>query len=154
MTSTARMVVTGGAGFIGSHMCDALVERGHDVTCVDNLAGTRGSFANVAHLLSHPRFQLVTDDVVTWAQGADLGGVRCVFHLAASKMSVCEADPELDLAVNALGTLRLARAAAAAGVGKFVLSSTGSVFGETERRHGEDVPKDPVSYYGVSKLAG
>jgi UDP-glucose 4-epimerase len=122
------------------------------VTCVDNLVGTGGSTRNVDQLLTHPRFELVTDDLLEWAECAQLGTVDCIFHLAASKNSVCMADPERDLAVNALGTLRLLRAAARDGVRKFVHSSTGSVFGETERRHSDDVPMLPVSYYGVSKL--
>jgi UDP-glucose 4-epimerase len=151
---TAQVVVTGGAGFIGSHLCDALIAGGESVICVDNLVGTGGSTRNVEHLLGHPRFALVAEDVVQWAEGARLGGVGCIFHLAAAKNSVCIADPERDLAVNALGTLRLVRAAARDGVRKLVHSSTGSVFGETDERHGEDAPKRPVSYYGISKLAG
>lgn len=148
------MVVTGGAGFIGSHLCDALLARGHRVLCVDNLVGTGGSTRNVAHLLGHPRFELVTEDVVAWAERASLHDVACVFHLAASKNAVCMADPERDLAVNALGTLRLVRAAARDGVGRFVHSSTGSVVGETPGRHDAGSATSPVSYYGVSKLAG
>ena len=149
-----HVVVTGGAGFIGSHLCDALIARGERVTCVDNLVGTGGSTRNVEHLLRHPRFELVTEDVLEWTDRVRLGGVGCIFHLAASKNGVCMDDPERDLAVNALGTLKLVRAAARDGVRKLVHSSTGSVFGETDRRHTEDVPKLPVSYYGVSKLAG
>jgi UDP-glucose 4-epimerase len=148
------VIVTGGAGFIGSHLCDALLARGHHVTCVDNLAGTAGTTRNVEHLLAHPRFRLVREDVLGWAGPGELAGVDCVFNLAASKNGVCMADPERDLAVNGLGTLRLLRAAAGAGVRKFVHASTGSVFGEAGRRHGEDTPRRPVSYYGVSKLAG
>jgi UDP-glucose 4-epimerase len=140
-----RALVTGGAGFIGSHLCDALLERGHEVTCVDNLVGSGGSTRNVAHLDGHPSFRLVTEDFVEWVTRADLRGTDCIFHLAASKNSVCRADPERDLLVNALGTLRLARAAQEAGVRKLVHASTGSVFGEVGT---------PVSYYGVSKLAG
>jgi UDP-glucose 4-epimerase len=144
--------VTGGAGFIGSHLCDALLERGQDVVCVDDLVGTGGTTRNVEHLLDDPRFELVTEDVVEWATGG-LAGVDCLFHLAASKNSVCREDPERDLAVNALGTLRLLRAAARDGVAKVVHASTGSVFGESGRRHGVDTPTRPVGYYGVSKLA-
>jgi UDP-glucose 4-epimerase len=147
-----QVVVTGGAGFIGSHLCDALVAHGRHVTCVDNLAGTGGSTRNVGHLLGGPRFELVTEDVLRWSQDASLVGVDCVFHLAASKNSVCMADPERDLAVNALATLRLARAAARDGVRRFVHSSTGSVLGEAGRDG--DGGGGPVSYYGASKLAG
>ena len=54
-----RVLVTGGAGFLGSHLCDRLIERGHDVLCVDNFY--TGNKANVQHLLDHPRFELDGD---------------------------------------------------------------------------------------------
>src|SRR5262245_59252450 len=81
------VVVTGGAGFIGSHLCEALLESDHAVMCVDNLIGTSGTTRNVDHLLGHPRFQLRTENVLDWAECADLSGVSCIFHLAASKHS-------------------------------------------------------------------
>jgi UDP-glucose 4-epimerase len=149
-----RVVLTGGAGFIGSHLCDALLDLENTVTCVDNLVGTKGSTRNVAHVLDHPRFRLVTENVLDWAERTDLTGVDCVFHLAASKNSVALGDPENDLTVNALGTLRLLLRAARDGVSRFVHASTGSVFGDTSRTHVEDGPKQPVSVYGISKLAG
>jgi UDP-glucose 4-epimerase len=154
MPRGSRIVVTGGAGFIGSHLCDALLARGHEVQCVDTLVGSGGTTRNVDHLLSDRRFSLVVDDVRDWAPRADLVGVEAVFHLAASKNSVSLADPELDLDVNALGTLRVAHAAARGGVRKLVHSSTGSVIGETPETHEDASPTRPVSYYGVSKLAG
>jgi UDP-glucose 4-epimerase len=148
-----HVVVTGGAGFIGSHLCDALLARGDTVTCVDNLVGSRTT-RNVEHLLHHPRFELDARSVLDWAEHCDLSGVGCIFHQAASKSSVSLADPEHDLSVNALGTLRVLLKAAHAGVGRFVHASTGSVFGETDAAHTEDTPKEPVSLYGISKLAG
>jgi UDP-glucose 4-epimerase len=149
-----HVVVTGGAGFIGSHLCDALIERDNHVTCVDNLVGTGGSKRNVEHLVGDPRFELVTEGVLDWANRADLGGIDCVFHQAASKNAVALDDPELDLAVNGLATLRLLLCAVRDGVRKFVHASTGSVFGETNERHVEGGAKRPVSLYGVSKQAG
>ena len=149
-----NIVVTGGAGFIGSHLCEALLDRGDRVTCVDNLVGTGGIPRTVEQLLDHPRFVLVTEDVVDWAAQADLTRTACVFHQAASKNTVCREDPERDLLVNALGALRVARAAARDGVPKLVHASTGSVFGEAATASAEVEPGRPVSYYGVSKLAG
>jgi UDP-glucose 4-epimerase len=148
------VVVTGGAGFIGSHLCDALLARGDQVTCVDNLIGTRGSTRNVDHLLEQPGFRLEVEDVLEWAGTARLRGVDSIFHQAASKNSVALEDPERDLRTNALATLRLLSAAARQGVRRFIHASTGSVFGETTARHTEDAPKHPVSLYGISKLAG
>jgi UDP-glucose 4-epimerase len=149
-----HVVLTGGAGFIGSHLCDALLDRDNTVTCVDNLVGTAGSTRNVAHVLDDPRFRLVTEDVLDWADRTELTGVDCVFHLAASKNSVALSDPENDLTVNALGTLRLLLRAARDGVSKFVHASTGSVFGDTSREHVEDGPKQPVSVYAAPSKDG
>jgi UDP-glucose 4-epimerase len=148
-----RVLVTGGAGFVGSHLCDALVSGGAEVVCVDNLVGSGGSSRNIDHLGANRNFHLVDMDVVDWAKTADLRGIDCVFHQAASKNTVCMDDPERDLEVNALATLRLLRAANTAGTRKFIHASTGSVFGELLRRQDEDHPRDPVSFYGVSKMA-
>ena len=59
--ASKRMLVTGGAGFLGSHLCDRLIEQGHDVLCVDNFF--TGTKRNVEHLLDHPRFELMRPDV-------------------------------------------------------------------------------------------
>ncbi len=146
--------MTGGAGFIGSHLCDALVSRGDRVVCVDNFVGTHGSKRNIDHLLHHERFEFVNEDLVEWAATADLSGIDTVFHQAASKNTVSIADPELDLTVNALGTQRMLRAAVRGKVRKFVHGSTGSVFGALRDYQDEEHPKNPRSFYGVSKLAG
>lgn len=127
-----RALVTGGAGFIGSHLVDALVERGDEVTFVDNLVG------GTRHYNLGAAFRFT--DILDWASPARLRGFDVVFHLAASKATVCLEDPERDLLTNALGTLRLARAAADAGC-TFVHASTGSV-------------TDVASFYGASKAAG
>jgi UDP-glucose 4-epimerase len=147
------MVVTGGAGFIGSRLCEALLDRGDRVTCVDSVVGTDGTTRNVDHILDDPSFVLVNEDVLTWAEDVILRDVDCIFHLAASKKSASNDDPERDLAVNALGTLRLLHAAVRDGPRKLVHASTGSVIGEADRRHTADLPSLPVSYYGASKLA-
>src|SRR4051812_45559278 len=94
-----KAVVTGGAGFVGSHLCDALIDRKCEVVCVDNLVGSRGSTRNIDHLIGEPGFTFVDESIVDWAPAADLAGVDCIFHQAASKMTVCLENPELDLTV-------------------------------------------------------
>jgi len=152
-SSGRRVVVTGGAGFIGSHLCDALIERGDEVCCVDSLVGTDNSTRNIGHLLAHPRFRFIDDDILWWVRRARVHDVDCIFHQAASKGSVCGEDPGRDLRVNAAGTLRLLELAQAQGVRKFVHASTGSVYGTTEGVRSLATPLRPVSFYGVSKLA-
>jgi UDP-glucose 4-epimerase len=149
-----RVVVTGGAGFIGSHLCDALLELEADVLCIDSLVVTGGEPRNVEHLLNRRGFTLARADVVDWATVADLAGVACVFHLAASKNAVAHEDPELDLRVNSLGTLRLLLVARRDRVPIFVHASTASVYGDTSREGQPRSATRPPSLYGVSKLAG
>src|SRR5689334_16987906 len=78
-----KALITGGAGFIGSHLADALLAEGHAVTAIDNLS--TGSRRNVEHLLARPEFELVVDDVLSEARTAELvSRADVVFHLAAA----------------------------------------------------------------------
>jgi UDP-glucose 4-epimerase len=148
------VLVTGGAGFIGSHLVDRLVELGARVTVLDNLSfGRRENVNPAANLLEH--------DVTDYSQvKKDVGGKELVIHLAASattkESSMGWKDPLYDYRVNALGTLHLLRAVAElADRPRIVYASTAAVYGIPER-----VPVDeshatrPISPYGVSKLAG
>jgi len=155
MLTGRKVIVTGGAGFIGSHLSERLVEIGADVICLDDLSA--GKRSNVAHLEGHNNFHFAQASVCDSDAAMDrlFEGVDTVFHNAASKKNVCLIDPLKDLEVNAGGALNLLQKAMAHGVRKFVQASTGSVYGEpqifpTDERH----PFEPVSYYGVSKLAG
>lgn len=154
LASGKMCVVIGGAGFIGSHLCDALVERGIKTVCVDNLVGTAGSTRNIDHLSSYKNFDFVEADLLDWVSEEALKGTSVVFNQAASKNTVSLEKPERDLEVNGLGVLRLLRASNAAGVSRVVHASSGSVFGDLMRRQDEDHPTRPVSFYGVSKLSG
>ena len=150
-----NVLVTGGAGFIGSHLTERLVELGADVICLDDLSA--GKRSNVAHLERRPNFRFVEASVCD--SGPDMDslfvGLDTVFHNAASKKNVCLIDPHRDLEVNAGGTLNLLQKAREHGVRKFVHASTGSVYGEPQLfPTTESHPFEPVSYYGVSKLAG
>lgn len=150
-----KVIVTGGAGFIGSHICEELIPLGADVYCLDNFsAGKRG---NVAFMESAPNFHIVAKDVCDNDAEMELlfDGADIVFNNAASKKNICLHNPQKDLDINAGGTLNLLELSMKHGVGKFIHASTGSVYGEpqifpTDETH----PLEPVSYYGVSKLAG
>ena len=136
-----RILVTGGAGFVGSHLCDALVERGDDVVCLDNLA--TGTPANVAHLEGHPRFSLLVADVCEPQEWHDtVGPVDAVAHLA------CPASPQ-DYFRLALQTLDIGSrgsksvlALAERWGARVLLASTSEVYGEPQ------VHPQPEGYWG------
>jgi UDP-glucose 4-epimerase len=149
-----KAVVTGGAGFIGSHIVEALVDLGVEVLSIDNYLA--GKHENLEHLSGRPNFREIECDVTdreTLEQYFE--GVEVVFHNAASKKTVCLRDPRRDLEINAEGTFNMLELSRAYGVKKFVHASTGSVYGEAIY-----FPQDekhslvPTSFYGVSKLAG
>jgi UDP-glucose 4-epimerase len=149
-----RALVTGGAGFIGSHLVEELVNLGVDTISIDNYFA--GKHENLAHLKNFPNFHEVECDV-TDLQELDrlLPGVEVIFHEAASKKTICMRDPQKDLQINGGGTLNLLQLAVKHGVKKFVHASTGSVYGEPQfTPQNETHPLNPTSYYGVSKLAG
>jgi UDP-glucose 4-epimerase len=147
-----KIVVTGGAGFIGSHLADAFVGAGHDVTVIDNLSS--GDRAQVPAAASFHEADIRSDEAVR-AIEREKPDVLC-HHAAQMNVRRSVEDPAYDAEVNVLGTLRLLEAAHKAGT-KTVLfaSSGGTVYGETERF---PIPEEeatvPVCPYGVSKLTG
>jgi len=150
----SKALVTGGAGFVGSHICEELIKKDIETICIDNFVA--GKMENIKHLQSNKKFSWFDADVSHFSMIFDLfQGVDVVFHQAASKCTVCMVDPNLDLNVNALGTYNVLECSRRHGVSKIVHASTGSVYGE-----GVDFPQsethtlNPVSFYGVSKLAG
>ena len=149
-----KAMVTGGAGVIGSHLCETLVNTGVDVVSIDNYVA--GRHENVAHLKSFKNFQEVDCDVCDFESlKKHFDGVDVVFHNAAAKKNVSLADPRKDLAVNAGGTFNVLELSKTNKVKKFVHASTGSVYGEPiQFPQTEDHPLNPRSFYGVSKLAG
>jgi UDP-glucose 4-epimerase len=151
----ASVLVTGGAGFIGSHLVDTLLARGAArVTVLDNLVN--GSDANLAHLADEPRFRLIEGDIRDdEAVASALDDVDTVFHLACLGVRHSLHDPAENHDVNASGTLRMLTHALRLGVGRFVYVSTSEVFGTAQyapmdERH----PTWPETVYGGSKLAG
>lgn len=145
-----KALVTGGAGFIGSHICERLVNMGIEVVSLDNYSAGRDKNLQTISC-EKVKGDILDENMVEHL----MKGVDVVFHNAASKKIVCSADPKRDLAVNAEGTLILLAAALKHGVKKFVHASTGSVYGKPFYfPQDEDHPTRPISYYGVSKLAG
>lgn len=150
-----KVLVTGGAGFIGSHVCEELLKVGAKVVALDDMSA--GRQANVRIFEGHPNYTFVKGSVCDNDKRMHeiFDGLDTVFHNAASKKNICLHDPQKDLTVNAGGALNLLLLAKEHGTRKFVHASTGSVYGEptvfpTDETH----PLRPVSYYGVSKLAG
>jgi nucleoside-diphosphate-sugar epimerase len=125
-----QILVTGGAGFIGSHLCDTLLDAGHTVTCLDNYL--TGSPANVAHLQGHPRFRLVEHDVSQPYAGPGSEDCEAVFHLASPASPVGYRTYSIEtLLVNAVGTIHLLRLATERGA-KFLVTSTSEVYGDPQ----------------------
>jgi UDP-glucose 4-epimerase len=144
-----RVVVTGGAGFIGSHVVDALVARGDEVAVVDSLAtGKRENVADRAALhvqdIREPLDELF-DEVRPEA----------VFHLAAqADVRVAVDRPVEDAEANVIGTIRVLEAARRHGAQVVFSSTGGAIYGECTEPAREDAPLTPLSPYGASKLAG
>ncbi|MEY4724802.1 MAG: hypothetical protein RL043_951 [Pseudomonadota bacterium] len=134
--TSKRILVTGGAGFLGSHLCDRLIDQGHDVLCVDNFF--TGSKRNVSHLLDHPRFELMRHDV-TFPLYVE---VDEIYNLACPASPVhYQHDPvqttktSVHGAINMLGLAKRVRA-------KILQASTSEVYGDPE------VHPQPESYWG------
>jgi UDP-glucose 4-epimerase len=136
--------VTGGAGFIGSHLVDALLARGDEVTVVDDLSTGRRDFVD-------PAARLVVHDVrEPFEAHADV-----VFHLAAqADVGTSVERPAFDAEVNVVGTVNVLEAARAAGAALVFASTGGAIYGDVEAPAPEDAPLRPVSPYGLAKLAG
>jgi UDP-glucose 4-epimerase len=151
-----RTVVTGGAGFIGSNVVDALVERGDEVTVVDNLS--TGRRENLEQALASGARLVEADmrDGEAIRDVCDQARPEVVFHLGAQidvRRSV--ADPAFDASVNVIGTINMLAASHAAGARRFVNSSTGgAIYGEGRVIPApESHPQEPEAGYGQSKLA-
>ncbi|HEY4372653.1 MAG TPA: SDR family NAD(P)-dependent oxidoreductase [Burkholderiales bacterium] len=151
-----KILVTGGAGFIGSHLCDALLARGWEVWALDNL--WLGRERNIAHLAGNPKFHFVRLDLLERESLAALfaqAGFDAVFHLAAnSDIRAGTADTGLDQRLNFQTTVEILEAMRAHQVGRLLFASTSAVFGENEVSLNETAgPLQPISFYGASKLA-
>ena len=149
-----RVLVTGRAGFIGSHLVDKLMSRGFDVVVLDDFSSGRRE--NLSVHFGKPNFCLVEGDVRDEADVKKaLEGVDVVFHLAAIvSVDFSVKNPLLVNEVNVGGTLNFLRESLKAGVKRFVYASSCVVYGESVNLPiNEEQPTKPMSPYGVSKLA-
>jgi nucleoside-diphosphate-sugar epimerase len=149
-----RVLVTGGAGFIGSHLCDRLLERGCDLIVLDDFSS--GNERNLAHIAS--RITVIRDDVRNVLRHKDaLQGVDTVFHFAALISGHDSLhDPDAYLDVNVRGTMEVLRLCKALHRPRLLFASSSTVYGQSSEvmtRRESDVP-EPLTVYAMSKIAG
>jgi UDP-glucose 4-epimerase len=145
--------VTGGAGFIGSHLVDALVDIGARVTVIDNLQA--GNPDNLAR--SRSRIRFLRGDVRDYSDVREaVSGQQVIFHLAANaSVPFSVSDYRYDFNTNAVGTFNVLRAAIEARVAKVLFTSSAAVYGNPQHVPvDESHPLQPISPYGATKLAG
>ena len=151
-----RVLVTGGAGFIGSHLCERLLYDGHEVICIDNLL--TGRLCNIKPMLDLPRFTFIEHDIIE--ELPPLARVQWVFHLASPASPVgYQRYPIETLRVNSEGTRRVLEIAARDGA-RFLYTSTSEVYGDPlehpqrEEYRGNVSSTGPRSMYDESKRYG
>ena len=154
MTSRPVAVVTGGAGFIGSHMVDLLIEEGFDVRVIDNLVGGRTD--NLVHLSNDPRLVLEERDIRSYLPADKLfGGVKYVFHFAGIGDIVPSIErPAEYMSANVLGTVHMLECARHCNAAKFVYAASSSCYGLAQVPTREDHPITPLYPYALSKFQG
>ena len=147
------VLVTGGAGFVGSHIVDALVACGADVVVYDNF--TRGKRENLESALSTGKVEVIEGDIRDTAKlDKAMEGVDYVFHEAALWLLECEQNPRLAIDVNIIGTFNILEAATKHKVKKVIAASSSSVYGDglyfpTDENH----PFNNYLFYGATKVA-
>ena len=149
-----KVLVTGGAGFIGSHLCDKLIQEGNAVVCLDNFLN--GNLTNIRHLLSYKTFKLINGDIRNFDTLEKLmPGVNVICHLAAQihvDRSIIE--PKLTYDINVLGTQNILEAARMYDIDKIIYMSTSEVYGTAEYAPmDEKHPLNSPHPYGASKIA-
>ena len=154
MTKNRKVLVTGGAGFIGSHLIPQLLSRRYSVTAMDNLSS--GKIENLNEVQADPRFQFVKGDICDkQALRKAIHGVDAVVHLAALiDVTTSIVNPDLTHKVNVTGTLNVLQEAAAFKVTRFVFASSTAVYGDAKTLPiTEDAAVNPISPYAASKAS-
>jgi UDP-N-acetylglucosamine/UDP-N-acetylgalactosamine 4-epimerase len=152
MISNTKILVTGGAGFIGSNLCETLIQYGNHVVCLDNFS--TGKKENIAHLVSHPYFKLITGDIRNLDDCRNaVEGVDYVLHEAAlGSVPRSINDPLTTNEVNITGFLNMLVASRDANVKRFVYAASSSTYGDSEiLPKVEDVIGRPLSPYAITK---
>ena len=146
-----KTVVTGGAGFIGSHIVDSLIEDGHEVVCIDNESATSNE-----EFYWNPKCVKVVEDICDYEKILPwFSGVDVVFHLAAeARIQPAIKNPTLAAQTNVCGTCNVLQAARQSGASRVVYSSTSSAYGLNNPPHTEDMSTDCLNPYSVTKVAG
>lgn len=154
MLSYSRILVTGGAGFIGSHIVNRLLQEGFEVIVLDNLS--TGRITNIKQHLKNRRFKMIEGDVrEEKVVRKALKGVEAVIHEAAiSSVEESIKNPIKTNDINLNGTLNLLNLSVKEGVKRFVFASSASVYGDLNPPLREDFLPKPISPYAVSKLSG
>ncbi len=150
-----KIFITGGAGFIGSHLCERFLNEGHEVVAYDNLILGRREF--LAPFASNTRFRFVEADLVDLERvKKEMAGADLVMHMAAnSDISQGAARTDVDMRNGTIATYNVLEAMRVTGVKKLIFASTSAIYGEasvkpTPESYG---PLFPISFYGASKLA-
>lgn len=147
-----KIVVTGGAGFIGSHVVDAYCEAGHEVTVIDNLSTGREEFVNSKAALIQAD---ITDKDRIQEILLELQPEVINHHAAHIQVGNSVKNPQFDAENNILGLLNIMEVAKQMGVKKVIMASTGgAMYGNKQTPFSEEMKEEPLSPYGVSKRAG
>lgn len=151
-----NILVTGGAGFIGSHICDVLIKENHNLIVIDNLV--LGKEENIEHLRYHSKFQFIKEDLLNKLILEKIFAENCfdaVFHMAAnSDIQKGGKDPVVDYELTFMTTFNVLECMRKYNVKQLVFASTSAVYGETKDLLTENYgPLLPISNYGAGKLA-
>tara|TARA_R110000803_G_scaffold210835_1_gene284184 strand:+ start:50129 stop:51100 length:972 start_codon:yes stop_codon:yes gene_type:complete len=152
LITNKKVLVTGGAGFIGSHLCDELIRLGNTVVCLDNFYN--GSVKNIEHLINHDKFKVITGDIRNVYDCHDATiGVEIVFHNAAlGSVPRSFSNPTETNEVNISGFLNILEASKQNGVERFIYAASSSTYGDHPALPKvEDVIGNPLSPYAITK---